>query len=161
MNIQIRHIEKKDNEQLAKVVREVLIEYNVPKTGTAYEDPELDMMFETYLNPKSIYYVLESEEGNILGGGGVAPLQNGDPAICELQKMYFSPLARGKGLGSKMIDICLDFAKQNQFSQCYIETMENMKEAQRLYEKKGFSYLDKSMGNTGHCSCNVWLLKDI
>ena len=44
---------------------------------------------------------------------------------------------------------------------CYIETMPNMISAQKLYLKKGFEYIDKPMGNTGHTACPVWMLKDL
>ena len=160
MKIKIRSIEKRDNEELSLVFREVLIEYNVPRTGTAFADPELDTMFEAYQKPRSRYFVIEGDE-KILGGAGISPLANESEAICELQKMYFSPVVRGKGWGSKMMSICMDFAKSQNFLKCYIETMDNMKTAQKMYVKKGFHYIDKSMGNTGHCSCNIWLLKTI
>ena len=47
-NYTIREIQPNDNQQIAKVIREVLIEMGVPKVGTAYEDAALDMMFETF-----------------------------------------------------------------------------------------------------------------
>ena len=36
-----------------------------------------------------------------------------------------------------------------------------MKAAQKLYLKKGFYYIDGPIGNTGHTSCNVWLIKKL
>jgi putative acetyltransferase len=158
--MKIRVIEKKDNSKIALAIRSVLIEMGVPKVGTAYEDKELDAMFEAYQQNRFIYYVVtEGEE--ILGGAGIAPLKNGNPAICELQKMYFLPSARGKGLGKQMIQKCLKFAKNNHFEKCYIETMPNMKEAQKLYLKTGFEYIPHPMGNTGHSSCPIWMLKPL
>jgi len=156
----IREIKKEDNIALAEVIRSVLIEKEVPKTGTAFEDEELDMMFETYQDKKSIYYVLVSD-GNILGGGGITPLRGGDATVCELQKMYFSSEARGKGMGRAMIEKCIDFAKTEGFELCYLETMPNMHAAQKLYQKVGFEYIDHAMGNTGHCSCSVWMTKSL
>ena len=108
--MKIRPIDIKDNRELSLVIRSVLIEMGVPKTGTAYEDEELDAMYESYLGLRAIYYVITEGE-KILGGAGIAPLQEGDPSVCELQKMYFSPKVRGKGLGHQMIDTCIDFAK--------------------------------------------------
>ena len=105
----IRPIEASDNKLLAVAIRSVLIEMGVPKVGTAYADVELDAMFETYLDERAIYYVVYEGE-NILGGAGIAPLKNGDSSVCELQKMYFTSKARGKGLGLEMIQKCLDFA---------------------------------------------------
>ena len=66
--MEIRHIEQRDNTALAEVVRDVLVEMGVPKTGTAYEDKELDAMYEAYLAPRSAYYVLD-DGGTIIGGG--------------------------------------------------------------------------------------------
>jgi len=156
----IRAIQIRDDKKLAITLRKVLIEMGVPKKGTAYEDVELDSMYKSYQIPRSIYFVVVSEEA-ILGGAGIAPLKNGDPSVCELQKMYFLPEARGKGLGKQMIDLCLDFAKANDFQLCYIETMPNMLDAQALYKKVGFQYIDHAMGNTGHNSCPVWLTKSL
>ena len=154
----IREVLEKDNTALAAVIRRVLVDIGVPKVGTAYADPELDYMHKTYLKEKAAYFVLK-EKGIIIGGAGIAPLEGGEPTVCELQKMYFLEEARGKGLGEKMIDHCLDFARKAGFELCYIETLPYMKAAQKLYIKKGFEYIDGPMGTTGHTSCNVWLTK--
>lgn len=156
----IREIQKADNLEIAHVIRTVLIEYNVPKVGTAYADPQLDYMFEAYSGPQSVYFVIENE-GKIIGGAGIAPLENGAPDVCELQKMYFLPETRGLGMGSKMMDTCLMKAKSFGFKQCYLETMPYMEAAQKLYVKTGFGYLDAPMGCTGHSSCPVWMIKDL
>jgi len=36
-----------------------------------------------------------------------------------------------------------------------------MKDAQKLYNKVGFKYIDQPMGDTGHYSCTVWMIKNI
>ena len=159
-NYILREIEKKDNKQIAKVIRTVLIEMGVPKVGTAYEDKALDEMFETYNKSTSAYYVIENN-GKIIGGAGVAQLDNYKGNICEFQKMYFLSETRGLGLGSKMITICLEKAKGFGFEKCYLETMPYMDSARALYKKNGFISLDKPVGNTGHYSCNVWMIKDL
>ncbi|WP_421814814.1 GNAT family N-acetyltransferase [Flavobacterium sp.] len=154
----IRSIQPADNPFIAQVIRDVLIEHNVPKVGTAYADASLDCMFETYLTPKSQYFVVE-KEGKIIGGAGIHQLENEANTICELQKMYFLPEARGLGLGAEMMEKCLAFAKQVSYEKCYLETMPYMKDAQKLYLKFGFDYLDQPMGCTGHTSCPVWMIK--
>ena len=156
----IREIQKADNESVAKVIRSVLEEFNVPKVGTAYADPQLDCMFETYSEPNSAYFVVE-QNGKIIGCAGIATLVNGAPEVCELQNMYFLPETRGLGIGAKMMETCLDKAKAFGFKQCYLETMPYMEAAQKLYVKSGFEYLDAPMGCTGHSSCPVWMLKHL
>ena len=88
--LKIRQICKNDNLNLGNVIREVLIEIGVPKKGTAFSDPELDFMFETYDKKRSIYYVVENK-GKVYGGAGISHLNEADYDICELQKMYFLP----------------------------------------------------------------------
>jgi putative acetyltransferase len=158
-NIFIREIELKDNEQVAKVIRKVLVDLGVPKVGTAYADKALDSMFENYTSLRSSSFVVV-ENDEILGCAGIAPLENYDGnEVCELQKMYFLEAARGKGFGAKMMETCLQKAKDYGFEKVYLETMPYMEAAQKLYKKSGFNYIDAPMGNTGHYSCPVWMLK--
>lgn len=159
-SIVIREIEPGDNEQVGRVLRSVLEEMGVPKVGTAYADPALDQMYETYKGEKAIYLVLD-RDGEILGGAGVAQLDNYNGPVCELQKMYFLKEVRGLGLGQSMIEKCIDYAREFGFDKMYIETMPYMEKAQKLYVNSGFYYIDQPMGDTGHSACPVWLLKDL
>jgi putative acetyltransferase len=156
----IRPIKKKDNAQIAKIIRSVLEDFGVPKIGTAYADTALDAMFENYDTEGAAYFVLE-EHGKLIGGGGVAQLDNYEGSVCELQKMYFLPVARGRGLGTKMIDTCLLKASELGYEKCYLETMSYMEAAQKLYQRYGFQYLDGPMGDTGHYACGVHMIKDL
>lgn len=156
----IREIQKYDNEQIAQVIRQVFISDNFPKTGTAFVDPQLDFMFETYNKSKATYFVVENN-GKIIGGAGISQLENSDENICELQKMYFLDEARGKGIGFQMIQKCLQEAISFGFEKCYLETLPEMLVAQKLYLKVGFEYVAAPMGNTGHTSCPVWMIKEL
>ncbi len=159
-NFKIREIQPEDNPKIAKAIRDVLIEFGVPKVGTAYADKILDTLFEAYQFNKAIYYIIE-KDGEIFGGAGIKQLDNFSGNVCELQKMYFSPDARGIGFGSKMMGICLQKAKEFGFEKCYLETLPYMEDARKLYRKVGFKDLNAPMGDTGHYSCNLWMLKDL
>lgn len=157
----IRKIRASDNEKIVQIVHQVFEELGVPKTGTAYQDKELYGMFEAFeAMPKADYYVIE-EEGQIIGCAGIAPLANFEGNVCELQKMYFLPVARGRGLGNELIKICLTQAKAYGYENCYLETMPYMKTAQALYQKNGFEYINGPMGCTGHSACPVHMLKKL
>ncbi len=156
----IREIQINDNQKLAKIIRDVLIEFGVPKVGTAYEDKALNNMFNTYDNEKSCYFVVANGK-EILGGAGIMHLQNAKENICELQKMYFTPEVRGKNIGSQMMEICLQQAKNYGYEKCYLETLPYMIGARKLYQKVGFELLNAPMGDTGHYSCNMWMIKDL
>lgn len=156
----IREIQPQDNAQLEAVIRGCFYEFKIPLEGTAYEDPETKRMYESYQNADDVYYVIDSN-GEILGGAGVKPLKDFEGNICEIQKMYFSPKVRGKGFGKQMFEKCLKAAKDLGYDTCYLESAPQLKAAIHIYESYGFKHLDSSLGNTGHCSCSVWMIKDL
>lgn len=159
-NFIIREIKLEDNPKIAKTIRTILLEFGVPKVGTAYADVILDTLFEAYDIENAVYFVIEKDQ-KIYGGAGIKQLDNFNGKVCELQKMYFLPEVRRIGLGSKMMNICLQKAKDFGFEQCYLETLPYMVDARKLYNKVGFKDLDGPMGDTGHYSCNLWMLKDL
>lgn len=157
--IVIREIKETDNKQITKVIRKVLVDFNVPKEGSAYSDKSLEDMTEAYRGKKYVYYVVVCGD-TVLGGGGIAPLDNYRGNVCELQKMYMLEEARGKGVGKKLIHLCLKKANEFGYDGCYLETMPNMIVAQNIYQHLGFDYIDRPMGDTGHCACPVWMFKN-
>ena len=160
MNYTIRKIEPKDNLKIASVIRNIFEELDAPKVGTAYADPHLDTLFEVYQAENEIYFIVE-EDGIILGGCGIGNLMDAEFKICELQKMYLAKEARGKGIAKELMQKCLEFAKQVGYDKCYIETLPFMKDAQKLYVKSGFTYINAPMGSTGHNACDVFMIKDL
>ncbi|MEM8762767.1 MAG: GNAT family N-acetyltransferase [Bacteroidota bacterium] len=154
----IREITPEDNHAVTALVRQVIVEMEVPIEGSAYHDEALNDMYSAYQEENHSYFVVEAN-GTIIGCAGIGPLEHADGKVCELQKMYFLKDARGKGIGAKMIQKCLDAAKAFGFEACYLETMPNMIAAQKLYQKNGFEYLEERMGATGHFSCPVWMIK--
>ena len=75
--------------------------------------------------------------------------------------MYFSPEIRGKGWGHKLFETCLDAAKNMGYKTCYIESAPQLKAAIHVYERHGFKHLDGPLGNTGHYSCGIWMIKKL
>ena len=156
----IRKIKPEDNTAIEKVIKDIFPEFNMPMVGTAYEDKETPRMFESYQGEKEVYYIIE-ENGTVVGGGGIKPLRDFETEVCELQKMYYSPTIRGKGLGKKMFNKCMQAAKDLGYKKCYLESASQLKTAIHIYENNGFIHLDKPLGNTGHYSCGVWMIKDL
>jgi len=151
----LRPLEPKDNPAVRDIIRTVMPEFGASGQGFAIHDQEVENMYAAYSQPRCSYFVWE-EDGKIFGGGGVAPLQGGDPETCELKKMYFLPEGRGKGLGQSILSECLKSAKALGFKYCYLETFNTMTSAMKLYEKNGFQKIPGPCGSTGHFSCDVF-----
>ena len=156
----IRPITSGDDVAMAAIIRAVMPEFGAVGDGFAINDPEVDWMSRAYAQPRSSYFVVEND-GVVLGGGGVAPLQGGDGDTCELRKMYFLPQARGLGAGSAMMERCLQAARGFGFTRCYLETLCGMDAAMRLYDRSGFRRIDAPLGATGHGGCNTFYVLDL
>jgi putative acetyltransferase len=160
-NWKIRPIAPHDDARMAYIIRTVMPEYGANGEGFAISDPEVDWMSKAYNAPRCAYFVIELE-GQVLGGGGIAPLVGAsNNRICELRKMYFLPALRGQGAGLALMELCLKKARDLNFELCYLETLTGMDNAISLYQKVGFRSLDKPMGNTGHSGCNRFFAKSL
>jgi putative acetyltransferase len=158
--IKIRIIEEKDNASLAQLIRKTLKEFGANHPGTVYFDDSTDHLFEIFESPRSIYFVAELNN-EIVGGGGIFPTAGLPADTCELVKMYLYPQVRGIGLGSMLIQKCIDYAKEAGYKTIYLETMPELKQALKTYEKFGFEYIHHPMGNSGHFGCELWMLKRV
>lgn len=159
--ILVRHIEARDNVDMALIIRSALKEFGANKHGTVYYDESTDHLFELFqAEPLSEYFVAE-KDGVLLGGAGIYPTNALPEGTCELVKMYLSPAARGMGLGRSMINRCIEAAKAKGFQQIYLETMPELKKAVSVYEKLGFTYLSGPMGNSGHNGCDIWMIRKV
>ena len=159
-NIVIRTIQLSDNPELASLVKDTLAEFGADKPDTAYFDPLTDTLFEVFQKSGSIYNVAEMD-GKIIGGAGVFPTDGLDEDTCELVKMYLRPHVRGMGLGRLLIEKCIQQAKELGYKKIYLESMPELKQALKVYEKFGFEFLKGPMGNSGHTGCSLWMLKKL
>ncbi len=151
----IRPVEPADNRAMASVIRRVMTEFGAVGEGYSINDPEVDAICQNYRGNGYAFFVLE-QNGQVTGGGGIAPLQGGEAGTCELRKMYILPEARGQGWGRKLLEICLQAARGKGYRTCYLETLNRMQPAQHLYRSFGFKPLDGPLGRTGHNSCDAW-----
>src|SRR5574339_600577 len=76
-------------------------------------------------------YFVAELDGQVVGGGGIYPTD---------------------GLAEDT---------ENGYKKIYLETMPELKQALKVYEKFGFEYLKGPMGNSGHTGCSLWMLKKL
>ncbi len=159
--VEIRPIIPDDDEAMSAVIHLVMSEFGAEGNGMSIGDPEVEGMYEAYRQEQSAYFVAVKGR-TLLGGAGLAPLAgSSDKGVCELRKIYVMPAGRGMGLGRKLMDRCLEAAREMGYGQIYLETLDNMFHARHLFEKYGFRYLDEPLGETGHHSCTMWAIRDL
>lgn len=140
----IRGIIETDDAQISEIIRANLRAYHLDIPGTAYFDPELDHLSAYYRGgpDKRAYFVAEDRRGKVIGGAGIAAC-SGIEDCGEIQKLYLTEEAKGKGIGKALLLHAARQAEQMGYKHLYLETHTNLQEAIHLYEKMGFQKIER------------------
>lgn len=85
---QIRPLDPRHDAALARVIRTTIAEFVPPdrQQFTSMADAQLDSLSAFYNTAQRKFWVIEDAAGEVWGGGGFAPLDEGPSDTCELQK---------------------------------------------------------------------------
>ena len=156
----IRPILPEDDARLAEIIRQNLEKKHLNIPGTAYFDPELAHLSRFYaaLPEKRAYFVAECG-GEVLGGAGYAECSAFEDCA-ELQKLYLSDSAKGKGLGRRLMETVEDRARQAGYRRLYLETHSILDAAIRLYERRGYRSIDRPL-SVQHGTMDRFYLREL
>ena len=158
--VNIRPIEKQDNRAIYRLIREILVSYNLDRQGTAYYDPYLKNLYENYKNlPKAQYWILTKDD-QVYGGAGIGPFGEYEK-IAEIQKYYIHKDIQGLGYGRQLYDVLMNYAIDQGYEKLYIETSDVLSKANEIYKHYGFEHLKEPLKGTEHPLMNTWFMKDI
>jgi N-acetylglutamate synthase-like GNAT family acetyltransferase len=119
-------------------IREVLLsvrrEFNV-HYELGGNDPDISELEAAWLGRGGDFLVVENRDRGIVGCAGLRPLTGRRAELC---KMYLEEPARGHGLGRRMLEMLLAVARQNGFSEVWLETNSGLTAAAALYRSHGF-----------------------
>ena len=156
-----RKITAADDEAIAKIVRDNLKARHLDIPGTVYFDPDLDHLSTFYNSDteKRCYYIAFDEHDNVIGGVGIAEF-NGIDNCAELQKLYLSDSAKGKGFSRELVAAAENWAIAAGYKHLYLETHTNLKVAMALYEKLGFRQIERP-ASVVHGGMDHFYLKEL
>ena len=139
-----RSLTAADDAALASIIRTSLEQMHLNLPGTAYFDPELDHLSAYYAQKpkKRTYFVALDDAGQVVGGVGVAEFAP-IPNCAEIQKLYLSDAVKGKGYSKELMRLAETWAKEAGYQQLYLETHSNLQIAIKLYEKLGFTQIER------------------
>jgi GNAT superfamily N-acetyltransferase len=86
-------------------------------------------------NPGREQCWIAERDGEILGSVFVMPE---DEVTARLRVLYVESSARGLGLGRKLVDLCIAFAREAGYRKMVLWTHSNQKSARKIYQAAGF-----------------------
>ena len=133
----IRPAVAEDVAAIRALVRSVLDEHGLAPDPSGI-DRDLDDPLAAYAGSGGMLDAVVAGDGRVVGSCGVIPLPHGG---CELRKMYLAPGARGHGLGKRLLDRAVAFARGRGFERIELETASVLGRAMALYTAAGFQPL--------------------
>lgn len=91
-----------------------------------------------YGPPCGCLLIAESNE-ELAGCVAVRGLDDGD---CEIKRLYVRPKYRREGVGRRLVETAIGFARDVGYARMLLDTLPAMTEAQSLYQSLGFGEID-------------------
>jgi molybdate transport system substrate-binding protein len=137
----VRRALSSDLAAIRAIVQGILAEYGLAPDprGT---DSDLADLEKSYFAPGGTFEVAVAPDGSIAGCCGVMPHGS---KTCELRKMYLVKGARRLGLGGRLLQRALAFAKGRGFQRMELETASVLKDAIALYSGAGFQPITRPL----------------
>lgn len=154
-----REITEADNAAIAAIIRDNLKQFHLDIPGTAYFDAGLDHLSDYYGKDERRYYVIEDDNGKVLGGIGYDRFE-AMKDTAELQKLYLADETKGSGLGYELIDFIENRMREAGYRASYLETHETLQAAIHIYEKKGYKEIGRPE-EVVHSAMNRFFMKEL
>ena len=166
--IQIVEAKLQNLEELADIARRSFFEAYPQNTDhenmalyikEAFAEREIKSQFQ---NEKSVFFLLKVKEV-ICGYAKLrwdrAPDELKAQSAVELERLYFLNEYKGRGLGSRLLQFCIDFSKKNKFEWMWLLVWDENISGIQFYEKKGFEIFGRKTFHFGNESSDDILMK--
>ncbi|MGD9859987.1 MAG: N-acetyltransferase family protein [Marinobacterium sp.] len=129
----VRAVFPADLEDVLDLYREYIDNTSVDLSFQGNEK-EFDQLAETYSDEESKIFLLKKDTKPV----GCAAFRKLDDISCEMKRVYIRPIARGRNLGSKLIDRVLEEAIKSGYEKVCLDVLPEFKAALKLYKSYGF-----------------------
>jgi DNA-binding MarR family transcriptional regulator/GNAT superfamily N-acetyltransferase len=123
---------------------------------------EIAAKFIQQLDPRRERCWIAEKDGEIVGSVFLVSESSKSKTVAKLRLLYVEPSARGLGIGKRLVDECLRFARQVGYKKIVLWTQSELPAARHIYQKAGFRLVlqkkHRSWGRDDLVS-EIWELK--
>ncbi len=148
-NVEIRLYRKSDSKKVLNLISDIIVnEFNF-RLECNHLDSDLMCIEEHYnkLDGGCFWIAEEIIDKQIIGTAAIRNLKQ-YASTCELKRMYVVKEYRRLGIGQKLLDTAVDFAKRIGYIRIVLDSSKNLEAARALYLKNGF--VDIARYNDNH-----------
>ena len=123
-------------------VKQLLIAYESEfedKTCFTSFEAEMKDIQQLYKQQDKVKLIAFDEESKKVAG--CVALREFAPGVTEMKRLYVRPEYRGHHLGRLLAEAILQKGKEKKYNSMILDTMMEMKSAQKLYEELGFTII--------------------
>lgn len=138
-----------DTKERLQVIREMFREY-VEFLGVSLDfqefESELAALPGKYAEPDGGLFLISWNDA-FAGCGALRRIGEPEQMACEMKRLYIRPVARGAGLGRKLAQFLVDEGVRLGYKTMYLDTLERLVPAMKMYESMGFKRVDAYYDN--------------
>lgn len=131
-----------------KTFRDTYTEFNTPENMEIHvaKNFSTEAILADLQNNQNQYFIIELETkivafAKLVKDHSTKGLAN--KKVVEIERFYVDKNLHGQQLGRKLMDFCMNWAKENNFETIWLGVWENNQNAMQFYKKMGFEFLDK------------------
>ncbi len=132
---------------------EITIDEFMAIVNEQHELDDMDNVREIYTENRGLFLVV-LDEGKVIGTGAVRKRTDN---IAELKRIWLLESYHGQQIGFRVVNLLLDFARQQGYTGVYLETSQRQMRALAFYKRMGFYEVPSPYEEPGGVSMEMLL----